>query len=549
MSRTPYYSELKTLTYAALENPQSPAWPWVNGFIFALVLLSLVLIPFENYESHSIFVSAVEDIWHPKGHLVNFIIDCITLIFAVEYVLRLWVNGSTLNQRVRYIFKPMSLIDFIAILPIFRFVRVARLLRFLRLVRILRVLKIARFIRGTEIRLGIKGLILRRIGYDIGIAALFVSAVVYTGFVGLHMLEAGGTAFQDPWEALWWSVLSVLGASDTSRLETQMWLVKLIGVTVLFGGLVSFGVFTGSVTALFDEKIRLAREGKHKINHTGHTVICGWDSRVKDIFEHLVDRGLTDVVLLASLTEDPGITHKPSVEGSTKKNRVFATHKLEFVSGNATSKEDLRRANVHLAGNVIVIADRSFSASSDDMDSKSIVTVMAIEELVQETVMDRQQHLLKPLHVLVEILSSQKKRMLFRVVNDCPDIVLEVISEVEYLSALVGQSSQIRGVAEVYAKLLVPGSSDIFCMKIPPCLQNAQRTFDEVHSFLRDRNLLLLGVFRNYELEGSSAFAELANIQINPPKNSRLELTSKDRLIVVAQDYAALKKAEENMNG
>ncbi|MGC8897505.1 MAG: hypothetical protein ACP5ON_04590, partial [Bacteroidota bacterium] len=60
--------------------------------------------------------------------------------------------------------------------------------------------------------------------------------------------------------------------------------------------------------------------------------------------------------------------------------------------------------------------------------------------------------------------------------------------------------------------------------------------------------LLLLGVFRNYELRASHAFAEPANIQLNPPKNSRLELTSKDRLIVIAEDYATLKKAEQDMN-
>ncbi len=86
-------------------------------------------------------------------------IEVVTVaIFTVEYLLRLWcVVGSekyansglsSLQIRLRFIFSPYAIIDFLAILPFYLLIGGLAGdvdMRFLRIVRLLRILKLSRF--------------------------------------------------------------------------------------------------------------------------------------------------------------------------------------------------------------------------------------------------------------------------------------------------------------------------------------------------------------------------------------------------------------------
>ena len=74
-------------------------------------------------------------------------------IFAIEYILRIWCsvelapNSNPFIVRIKYMFRFLSLIDFIAILPFFIFFANSDL----RMLRIVRLLKILRYSKGIKI--------------------------------------------------------------------------------------------------------------------------------------------------------------------------------------------------------------------------------------------------------------------------------------------------------------------------------------------------------------------------------------------------------------
>ena len=111
-----------------LKDLQSPLGKAINLVIVILVMLS-----------SGIFVAETYQIPESIRIILNIIDTLILIIFAAEYLIRLW----SAENRIQYIFSFYSIIDLIAILPFFtgaidvRFIRLLRWFRILRLIRYL----------------------------------------------------------------------------------------------------------------------------------------------------------------------------------------------------------------------------------------------------------------------------------------------------------------------------------------------------------------------------------------------------------------------------
>lgn len=96
--------------------------------------------------------SAVADTY-PMGSTarktLNLLDHVITVLFIVEYGLRLWVA----EDRVRHVFKLYSIIDILAILPGVLFARQAHF-AVLRMLRVLRILRLIRFLETQDFFFG-----------------------------------------------------------------------------------------------------------------------------------------------------------------------------------------------------------------------------------------------------------------------------------------------------------------------------------------------------------------------------------------------------------
>ncbi|SRR5258708_1138607 len=142
MSKSRSKKSFKTKVHDFLENPKGFWGHTVEGFIIILIILSVILtwIQFFNqplFTHYQTKISAAN----------NFIL----LVFTVEYIFKFW----TAPNKLKFAFKPMSIIDFLAIapnylefiLPVVANTKAFRAIRLLRLLRMSRILRLLRFIR------------------------------------------------------------------------------------------------------------------------------------------------------------------------------------------------------------------------------------------------------------------------------------------------------------------------------------------------------------------------------------------------------------------
>lgn len=125
--------------YYILHLPTSFLGRFVNGLIALLIILSIAVIPFH-------FIDALE--WtHP--YLFAFE-TAVTIIFTVEYILRIWSAGKPL----RYVFSWFGLIDLAAILPFYlELANVIEGAHIFLLLRILRLLKLGKIFTAERFSL------------------------------------------------------------------------------------------------------------------------------------------------------------------------------------------------------------------------------------------------------------------------------------------------------------------------------------------------------------------------------------------------------------
>jgi len=181
----------------------------------------------------------------------------LTIVFAIEYALRLWAAPS----RMAY-FKG-AILDLVSILPP---VRGARLLRLLRLLRVASDLNSA---IGTT-RLGGQALMIVRI-------AIVWIAVVVISALGMYLAESG----QNPnvhsiWDALWWAVVTIttVGYGDVSPATTEG---RLAAAVLMVLGIAFFSFLTATFTAALTTKKEESPEAKvvEKIKQLNNLRIAG----------------------------------------------------------------------------------------------------------------------------------------------------------------------------------------------------------------------------------------------------------------------------------
>jgi len=175
-------------------------------------------------------VSAVADTYtlpDPWPQFLTQLDHVITVVFIVEYVLRLWVA----EHRIRHIFQVYSLIDLVAILPslpIFAPGSHFAILRIFRLVRLIRFLETREFFFGTikEVHLYVA-----RVVFTL-VAIPFVSAGL------IFHTEKGGGQFNTFFDALYYSVvaLTTVGFGDLVPVTTagRAITILMIGAGIVF---------------------------------------------------------------------------------------------------------------------------------------------------------------------------------------------------------------------------------------------------------------------------------------------------------------------------
>lgn len=190
-------------------------------------------------------------------------------VFTVEYVLRLWVctackeDVSPLRERIRFIVKPMSLIDLLAILPFYLPMIIPmdpRFFRALRLFRLFRLFKMGRYSESLQTL----GNVLKAKKEEIAVTFFVISLLLVFASSTVYYVEhdAQPEAFSSIPAAMWWGVaaLTTVGYGDVYPITP---LGKFLGAVIALLGIGLFALPAGILASGFAEEIQ--KKSKRRI--------------------------------------------------------------------------------------------------------------------------------------------------------------------------------------------------------------------------------------------------------------------------------------------
>jgi voltage-gated potassium channel len=206
-------------------------------------------------------------------HTFTYVEWIISVLFLVEYSVRLWVEGENpkfggLSGRMRYAFTPAAIIDLIAflpslVLPMLPGTSNFMLLRVFRLIRILRLARLGRF--SLAMRHLSRAVNERR--EELLLSLMLSTFVLIFSAAGMYVLEGDNDpqTFGSIPRAMWWSVctLTTVGYGD---IYPHTVLGKLLGGVTSIAGIGLIAMPTGILAAAFSDafqRTRRLREEDH----------------------------------------------------------------------------------------------------------------------------------------------------------------------------------------------------------------------------------------------------------------------------------------------
>jgi len=467
--------------------------------MLGLVILSLVLYAFEGLgESVSYYVNEISVVFD--------------ICFLMDYCLRVYYSGSIYakfsfaQSSSNYIVRWYGIVDAVAVfLPLLthvlhigyandEFARISRLVRIMRSTRLLRFLRMMRIIREYEGLNALIGLFFPRVKRELFFSVIVIAGVVVFGTLGLYWTEsASNPEYSNLANAMYWSFLSILGQGDAASISTLP--AKLIAVIVILAGIALLGVITGSFTTFLVHKIGQEMKGQSRYTHKGHTLICGYNSKLPELvtrlgITHAGDEG--DETLKLVLLFD---------RGNEEEQMPTGVRDIHWVRGNPRDTESLKMANVLEAKSIIVLADdcghEGKKIDEDDVDARSLMTLNLIvsefgySKMNHDEVDDAEhvhQGIARPM-ITVELLTPQSI-----------PLAKKLADHVVYADDLVCQYITIdmntRTSTNVFERLIDPADQNIYSLGLGKSILLSKRT-DKI-KFLSDMSskhrVLFLGI-------------------------------------------------------
>jgi voltage-gated potassium channel len=241
--------------------------------IFDSIIVLLIVI--------NVLLLALDTFNEIRQHIEKFYkyIDFISIIvFSIEYGLRVWTaeyifTSLPPNQsRIKYVFSPKALIDFIALLsfclPLMSYSNF-KLLRTIRLLRILNLLKLNRYSKS----LLTLGKVIKAKSMQIVSSFFIVSVLIISTSLLMYYIEnnAQPGSFDNAFSSLWWTIatLTTVGYGDIYPVTT---LGKILGIFISLMGIGLIAIPTGIISAGFIEQLDGGKKEAAKYNYCPH---CG----------------------------------------------------------------------------------------------------------------------------------------------------------------------------------------------------------------------------------------------------------------------------------
>jgi voltage-gated potassium channel len=291
--------------------------------------------------------------------------------------------------------------------------------------------------------------------------------------LGVLFFEYGANqGFTNMWDAVWWTLVTAatVGYGDKVPLTTGG---RLVAILVMLLGIGLLGMITGRIASwLVAWKIKegsgLADQKKMK----KHFVICGWKNEMVSVLE--------DILCINPHLSDEDIVVVSTVEQAKMENLRSNPNlqNVRFVRGDYVDENVLLRANIKKAERVLVLADKSSQASDQEVDARTVMTVLTIKTIS------------KDIYTCVELIDSKFKRYLENV--HCDEIILSR----EHNRILLANATAASGIAHIVQDLLNVGGGRLITKNFPD--RFVGDSFANLSSyFMEGESGILIGLLEN----------------------------------------------------
>ena len=278
--------------------------------------------------------------------------------------------------------------------------------------------------------------------------------------------------FHNLWDAMWWTLVTAatVGYGDKVPLTTGG---RFVAILVMLFGIGLLGMVTGRIASwLVNWKIKegsgLADQKKVK----KHFVVCGWKNEMISVLEDIlrVNQDLSDENIVVVSTVEPA-----EVENVRSRESL---QNLRFVRGDYVEENVLLRANIKQAAKVLVLADNSTQASDQEVDARTVMSVLTIKTIS------------KDIYTCVELIDSKFKRYLENV--HCDEIILSR----DYNRILLANATAASGIAHIVQDLLDVEESRLITKDFPA--RFVGDTFANLSKhFMEAENTIVIGILEN----------------------------------------------------
>ena len=286
LSNSSGYIQSKKFVYNLLENEHFYPKKYVNFLLISAVLLSNILYLY--------------DIRHATEAYIHTIEICITSFFVLEYALRFWVASdghkkiieyfqdknetgrkakfseallAPIRQKIRFIIRPLSLIDLISIFPSFA---------------ILRIFKLFRYSRGSQNFFAV----FMDKKHEVSILAALIAITIFMSSALFYVFEQKNEHIQSFFDAVYWATITIstVGYGDISPLTQEG---RILAIILVFSGLGVIAMLTSLVTTGLAQKISELKEQKNidiSMRLTSYILIIGFGDMGVDLCAKLAKR-------------------------------------------------------------------------------------------------------------------------------------------------------------------------------------------------------------------------------------------------------------------